>query len=123
MCSVCMSNCVAYSPLQDIEEHKIFARPYETQAPKVIECWQFVCAAALIHTSMCTVGASVHLCHCDCFVQGWLVDMINLFGEHGGFEKFRDRILKGSALNVSIIAAMIRWVLIRKYINKCLLIW
>ena len=49
--------------------------------------------------------------------------MINLFGEHGGFEKFRDRILKGSALNVSIIAAMIRWVLIRKYINKCLLIW
>ncbi|XP_065887407.1 ubiquitin carboxyl-terminal hydrolase 9X-like isoform X3 [Dysidea avara] len=40
--------------------------------------------------------------------KGWLVDMINLFGEHGGFEKFRDRILKGSALNVSIIAAMIR---------------
>ena len=45
------------------------------------------------------------------FVQGWLVDMINLFGEHGGFEKFRDRILKGSALNVSIIAAMLRWVI------------
>jgi len=45
------------------------------------------------------------------FVQGWLVDMINLFGENGGFEKFRDRILKGSALNVSIIAAMLRWVI------------
>jgi len=57
----------------------------------------------------------VNLCHFDHCVQGWLVDMINLFGENGGFEKFRDRILKGSALNVSIIAAMIRWVLIRKY--------
>ena len=39
--------------------------------------------------------------------------MINLFGELGGFTKFRDRILKGDGLNVSIIAAMIRWVLIR----------
>ena len=44
------------------------------------------------------------------FVQGWLVDMINLFGKHGGFEKFRNRILNGPALSVSIIAAMIRWV-------------
>lgn len=35
--------------------------------------------------------------------------MINLFGEYGGFEKFRNRILKGDGLNVSIIAAMIRW--------------
>ena len=55
MCSVCMSNCVAYSPLQDIEEHKIFARPYETQAPKVM----------------------VHLCICVTvivlFRAGWLI--------------------------------------------------
>jgi len=43
--------------------------------------------------------------------------MINLFGEYGGFERFRDRILKGTALNVSIIAAMIRWVLIGKYVK------
>ena len=39
--------------------------------------------------------------------------MINLFGEHGGFDKFRDRILRGDGLNVSVIAAMIRWVSIR----------
>ena len=54
------------------------------------------------------VACTLAFSYCDYFVQGWLVDMINLFGEHGGFEKFRDRILKGSALNVSIIAAMIR---------------
>ena len=41
------------------------------------------------------------------------MDMINLFGEYGGFDKFRDRILKGEGLNVSVIAAMIRWVSIR----------
>lgn len=41
------------------------------------------------------------------------MDMINLFGENGGFDKFRDRILKGDGLNVSVIAAMIKWVLIR----------
>ena len=46
-------------------------------------------------------------------MQGWLVDMMNLFGEHGGFDKFRDRILKGDGLNVSVIAAMIRWASIR----------
>ena len=41
------------------------------------------------------------------------MDMINLFGEHGGFDRFRDRILKGDGLNVSVIAAMLRWVSIR----------
>jgi len=38
--------------------------------------------------------------------------MINTFGEYGGFDKFRDRILTGEGLNVSIIAAMIRWVVL-----------
>ena len=73
-----------------------------------------VCKIIIIILQLCVY---VLLYHWDHFVQGWLVDLINLFGEHGGFEKFRDRILKGTALNASIIAAMIRWVIIRSTIR------
>ena len=47
---------------------------------------------------------------------------MNLFGEHGGFDRFRDRILKGDGLNVSVIAAMIRWASIGIKINILIII-
>uniref|UniRef100_A0A8C4PQ71 USP domain-containing protein n=1 Tax=Equus asinus asinus TaxID=83772 RepID=A0A8C4PQ71_EQUAS len=40
--------------------------------------------------------------------QGWLVDLINKFGTLNGFQILLDRFINGSALNVQIIAALIK---------------
>lgn len=46
-------------------------------------------------------------------MQGWLLDMVNLFGSLGGFQILHDRIVKGENLTVPLIAALIRYV----YVN------
>lgn len=46
-------------------------------------------------------------------VQGWLVDLINKFGTLNGFQILHDRFVSGKALNVQIIAALI------KYVHAC----
>lgn len=43
-----------------------------------------------------------------CFLQGWLVDLINKFGTLNGFQILHDRFTSGQALNVQIIAALIK---------------
>uniref|UniRef100_A0A8C1LPE6 USP domain-containing protein n=1 Tax=Cyprinus carpio TaxID=7962 RepID=A0A8C1LPE6_CYPCA len=43
-------------------------------------------------------------------VQGWLVHLINKFGTLNGFQILHDRFTSGQALNVQIIAALIRYV-------------
>lgn len=40
--------------------------------------------------------------------QGWLVDLINKFGTLNGFQMLHDRFMSGQALNVQIIAALIK---------------
>ncbi|EPQ01875.1 Putative ubiquitin carboxyl-terminal hydrolase FAF-X [Myotis brandtii] len=40
--------------------------------------------------------------------KGWLVDLINKFGSLNGFQILHDRFINGSALNVQIIAALIK---------------
>ncbi|XP_059944215.1 probable ubiquitin carboxyl-terminal hydrolase FAF-X isoform X5 [Mesoplodon densirostris] len=40
--------------------------------------------------------------------KGWLVDLINKFGTLNGFQILHDRFTNGSALNVQIIAALIK---------------
>ena len=40
--------------------------------------------------------------------KGWLVDMINTFGAHQGFQKVHDRILRGENLTVPLIFALVR---------------
>ena len=40
--------------------------------------------------------------------QGWLQDMINLFGNLGGFALLQERIVEGENLTVPLIAALIR---------------
>ncbi|ELW65826.1 putative ubiquitin carboxyl-terminal hydrolase FAF-X [Tupaia chinensis] len=40
--------------------------------------------------------------------KGWLVDLLNKFGTLNGFQILHDRFLNGSALNVQIIAALIK---------------
>ncbi|XP_047391135.1 probable ubiquitin carboxyl-terminal hydrolase FAF-X isoform X5 [Sciurus carolinensis] len=40
--------------------------------------------------------------------KGWLVDLINKFGTINGFQILHDRFINGSALNVQIIAALIK---------------
>jgi len=40
--------------------------------------------------------------------QGWLVDLVNRFGQLNGFHIFLDRFTKGPALSVPVIAALIR---------------
>ncbi|XP_052519968.1 probable ubiquitin carboxyl-terminal hydrolase FAF-X [Budorcas taxicolor] len=40
--------------------------------------------------------------------KGWLVDLINKFGMLNGFQILHDRFINGSALNVQIIAALIK---------------
>lgn len=42
------------------------------------------------------------------FLQGWLVDLINKFGTLNGFQMLHDRFMSGQALNVQIIAALIK---------------
>lgn len=42
--------------------------------------------------------------------QGWLVDLINKFGTLNGFQTLHDRFMSGQALNVQIIAALIKYV-------------
>ncbi|XP_031516942.1 probable ubiquitin carboxyl-terminal hydrolase FAF-Y isoform X8 [Papio anubis] len=41
-------------------------------------------------------------------IHGWLVDLINKFGTLNGFQILHDRFFNGSALNVQIIAALIK---------------
>lgn len=41
-------------------------------------------------------------------LQGWLVDLLNKFGTLNGFQTLHDRFINGSALNVQIIAALIK---------------
>ncbi|XP_028290960.1 ubiquitin carboxyl-terminal hydrolase 9X isoform X4 [Gouania willdenowi] len=40
--------------------------------------------------------------------KGWLVDLINKFGSLNGFQMLHDRFMSGQALNVQIIAALIK---------------
>uniref|UniRef100_A0A2K5I4A0 ubiquitinyl hydrolase 1 n=1 Tax=Colobus angolensis palliatus TaxID=336983 RepID=A0A2K5I4A0_COLAP len=40
--------------------------------------------------------------------KGWLVDLLNKFGTLNGFQILHDRFINGSALNVQIIAALIK---------------
>ncbi|XP_036030459.1 probable ubiquitin carboxyl-terminal hydrolase FAF-X [Onychomys torridus] len=40
--------------------------------------------------------------------KGWLVDLLNKFGTLNGFQTLHDRFINGSALNVQIIAALIK---------------
>ncbi|XP_062941292.1 probable ubiquitin carboxyl-terminal hydrolase FAF-X isoform X3 [Cynocephalus volans] len=40
--------------------------------------------------------------------KGWLVDLINKFGTLNGFQILHDRFINGSALNIQIIAALIK---------------
>lgn len=40
--------------------------------------------------------------------QGWLVDLINKFGTLNGFQTLHDRFMSGQALNVQVIAALIK---------------
>ena len=40
--------------------------------------------------------------------QGWLLDMINTFGQLDGFKKLHNRIINGENLTVPLIAALIR---------------
>uniref|UniRef100_A0A4W5PNF5 ubiquitinyl hydrolase 1 n=1 Tax=Hucho hucho TaxID=62062 RepID=A0A4W5PNF5_9TELE len=40
--------------------------------------------------------------------KGWLVDLINKFGTLNGFQTLHDRFISGQALNVQIIAALIK---------------
>lgn len=42
------------------------------------------------------------------YLQGWLVDLINKFGTLNGFQILHDRFMSGQALNVQIIAALIK---------------
>lgn len=42
------------------------------------------------------------------YSQGWLVDLINKFGTLNGFQMLHDRFMSGQALNVQIIAALIK---------------
>lgn len=41
-------------------------------------------------------------------LQGWLVDLINHFGELGGFQLLLDRFLKGPCLSVAVVAALLK---------------
>ncbi|KAJ8282529.1 hypothetical protein COCON_G00050480 [Conger conger] len=63
-----------------------------------------------------TVPAGVQLAEDELFARppdprspkGWLVDLINKFGTLNGFQTLHDRFMSGQALNVQIIAALIK---------------
>ncbi|XP_061081564.1 probable ubiquitin carboxyl-terminal hydrolase FAF-X isoform X1 [Conger conger] len=63
-----------------------------------------------------TVPAGVQLGEDELFARppdprspkGWLVDLINKFGTLNGFQTLHDRFMSGQALNVQIIAALIK---------------
>ncbi|XP_076857711.1 ubiquitin carboxyl-terminal hydrolase 9X isoform X8 [Brachyhypopomus gauderio] len=63
-----------------------------------------------------TVPAGVQLADDELFARppdprspkGWLVDLINKFGTLNGFQILHDRFMSGEALNVQIIAALIK---------------
>ncbi|XP_065223298.1 probable ubiquitin carboxyl-terminal hydrolase FAF-X isoform X3 [Planococcus citri] len=40
--------------------------------------------------------------------RGWLVDMLNKFGEHGGFQGLLDRFKSGKPLTIPVVFALIR---------------
>ena len=41
-------------------------------------------------------------------LQGWLVDLVNLFGKLGGFDILLERFTNGPNLTVPVIAALIK---------------
>lgn len=53
-------------------------------------------------------------------VQGWLVDLINKFGTLNGFQILHDRFMSGQALNVQIIAALIKYVHYISLVSVCM---
>ncbi|KAI5621212.1 putative ubiquitin carboxyl-terminal hydrolase FAF-X isoform X1, partial [Silurus asotus] len=63
-----------------------------------------------------TVPAGVQLAEDELFARppdprspkGWLVDLVNKFGTLNGFQILHDRFMSGQALNVQIIAALIK---------------
>ncbi|XP_036126688.1 probable ubiquitin carboxyl-terminal hydrolase FAF-X isoform X7 [Molossus molossus] len=50
--------------------------------------------------------------------KGWLVDLLNKFGTLNGFQILHDRFISGSALNVQIIAALIKLLQISSFNGK-----
>ncbi|KAM9576986.1 ubiquitin carboxyl-terminal hydrolase 9X isoform 6-T6 [Trichechus inunguis] len=50
--------------------------------------------------------------------KGWLVDLLNKFGTLNGFQILHDRFINGSALNVQIIAALIKLLQISSFNGK-----
>ena len=52
--------------------------------------------------------------------RGWLCDLINIFGEEGGFRALHKRICGGTeALTVVVVAAQIRCVCVRACVRAC----
>ncbi|XP_049729318.1 probable ubiquitin carboxyl-terminal hydrolase FAF-X isoform X6 [Loxodonta africana] len=50
--------------------------------------------------------------------KGWLVDLLNKFGTLNGFQILHDRFINGTALNVQIIAALIKLLQISSFNGK-----
>jgi len=46
------------------------------------------------------------------FLQGWLVDLVNRFGNLGGFSILQERICSGETLSVPLLAALLRLVIV-----------
>ena len=46
------------------------------------------------------------------FLQGWLVDLVNRFGNLGGFSILQERICSGESLSVPLLAALLRLVIV-----------
>ncbi|KAM6382409.1 ubiquitin carboxyl-terminal hydrolase 9X isoform 6-T7 [Alca torda] len=73
-----------------------------------------------------TVPAGVQLAEDELYARppdprspkGWLVDLINKFGTLNGFQILHDRFMSGSALNVQIIAALIKLLQISSFNGK-----
>lgn len=59
------------------------------------------------HVCMALPGLSSSVILC---AQGWLVDLINKFGTLNGFQILQERFMGSQALNVQIIAALIKYV-------------
>ena len=45
-----------------------------------------------------------------CLFQGWVVDLVNHFGNLGGFAKLKKRVCEMGHLNVPVVYALIRLV-------------
>ncbi|XP_057191252.1 probable ubiquitin carboxyl-terminal hydrolase FAF-X isoform X6 [Triplophysa rosa] len=81
-----------------LAEDELFARPPDPRSPKVRR-----------FSGQCNLLVHSQNTSClFCFLQGWLVDLINKFGTLNGFQILHDRFVSGQALNVQIIAALIK---------------